>query len=328
MSNLLLDNITKHELLTIKYTPTTFEQLILQPITKKKLNNLLKNPENSIFIGSSGSGKTVTARILGRKIIPKEFAKNIFLNLNASDDRGLNLINNIIIPFIKKKFDKFPFKLIIINEANTITPKAQVQISYLMETYSNCKWIFVSSELNDISDTIQSRCSILFFPLLSSDDILVKLNEINIKEKINLTDECLNTLISITQRDLRQAINFLQVVSYIKEKTITPELIYLLFDKPNIVMIKNILISLKNKNKIDTLNIINKVKNKGYSPNDILLAILNYILEFKPKDFDEVLTKDFMLNVYKITSKYYIRINQGTETWIQVYGCLSEIFLL
>lgn len=326
MSNTLLDNITKYELLTIKYTPSSFEQLVLQNITKKKLNNLLKKPENSIFIGSSGSGKTVTARILATNIIPIEFAQNIFLNLNASDDRGLNLINNVIIPFIKKKFDKFPFKLIIINEANTITSKAQVQISYLMETYKNCKWIFVSSELNDISDTIQSRCSIIFFPLLSSHDILLKLQDINEKEKINITKECLQTIISITQRDLRQAINFLQVVSFIKQKDITPELIYLLFDKPNIVMIRNILTFLKNKNKKEILNIIKKVKNKGYSPNDILLAILNYILEFSQKDFDEILTKDFMINVYRITSKYYIRINQGTETWIQVYGCLSEIF--
>lgn len=327
-TNTILNKIINTELWISKYSPNSLDELILHTITKKKLCNIIKNPINSIFIGNSGSGKTIVAKIISKLIIPKEYAKDIFLNLNASDDRGLNLINNIVIPFVKKKFTKFPYKIIIINEANSITPKAQTQISFLMETYSNCKFIFVSSELNNISDTIQSRCSILFFPLLSSNIVKDRLNDINIKENIKLSDECLNTIITITQRDLRQAINFLQVISFLKKNIITPDLIYQLFDKPNIIMIKNILLNLKNKNKKDTLNIINKVKDKGYSPNDILLAILNYILDFKETDFDDILTKDFLIKTYRITSKYYIRINQGTETWIQVYGCLSEIFLL
>ena len=327
-TNSILNKISKTELWISKYTPKKLDDLILHPITRRKLNNIQKIPTNSIFIGNSGSGKTVTARILANNIIPNQFKKDIFLNLNASDDRGLNLINNIIVPFIKKKFDKFPLKIIIINEANTITPKAQIQISYLMETYKNCKFIFVASELNDISDTIQSRCSILFFPLLSTDIVKDQLSIINKKEKVKLDEDCLETLCSITQRDLRQAINFLQVVSFIKKNKITPELIYQLFDKPNIVMIRSILTNLKKKNKKNTLQIINRIMEKGYSPNDILLAILNYIIDFKETEFDETLTKDFLIKVYRITSKYYIRINQGTETWIQVYGCLSEIFNL
>lgn len=327
-SNSILEKISQSELWISKYSPNSLEDLVLNHITRKKLQNIIKNPINSIFIGRSGSGKTITAKIISKLIIPKKYFTNIFLNLNASDDRGLNLINNIIIPFVKKKFDDFPYKIIIINEANSITPKAQTQISYLMETYPSCKFIFVSSELNDILDTIQSRCSILFFPLLSSNIVKEKLENINKKENIKLSDECLNTIITITQRDLRQAINFLQVISFLNKNTITSDLIYKLFDKPNIVMIKNILINLKNKNKINTLQIIDTVMNKGYSPNDILLAILNYILEYKETDFDEILTKEFLITVYRITSKYYIRINQGTETWIQVYGCLSEILLL
>ena len=327
-STSILEKISESELWISKYSPKSLDHLVLNPITRKKLNHIIKKPINSIFIGNSGSGKTITAKIISKLIIPKEYSRDIFLNLNASDDRGLNLINNIIIPFVKKRFDNFPYKIIIINEANSITPKAQTQISYLMETYPSCKFIFVSSELNDISDTIQSRCSILYFPLLSSDIVKERLQNINKKEKIKLSDECLNTIITITQRDLRQAINFLQVISFLKKGTVTPDLIYQLFDKPNIVMIKNILVSLKNKNKKNTLEIINRVMDKGYSPNDILLAILNYILDYKEKDFDDVLTKDFLITVYRITSKYYIRINQGTETWIQVYGCLSEIFLL
>lgn len=324
----ILDKISQANNLWVnKYKPKILDDLLLHPVTKSKLNNLVKTPSNSIFIGSSGSGKTVTAHILAKNIIPSEYSSKIFLNLNASDDRGLNLINNVIIPFIKKKFDYYPYKLILINEANTITPKAQNQLANLMDSHKNCKFIFVSSELNDISDTIQSRCSILYFPLLTYKEIKNKLEDINKKEKINLSDDCLDTLVTITQRDLRQAINFFQVVSYVKDKPITSEIIYQLFDKPNIVMIKNILIYLKYKNKKEVLKIINRVKNKGYSPNDILLAILNYIIGLKENEFDEILTKDYLIHVFKITSDYYVRINQGIETWIQVYGCLSKILL-
>ena len=321
-----LSKISKTELWNSKYNPKTFDDLILHPITKKKLLHFIKyKVDNSIFIGNSGSGKTITSRILARKIIPEEHAKNIFLNLNGSDDRGLNLINNLLIPFIKKKYDEFPIKLILINEAHNITPKAQIQISNLMESYPNCKFIFVSSQLDDISDTIQSRCSILFFPLLSSEQIIEKLKIIVKKEKMDLDDSCLDTICKITQRDLRQAISFLQVIKNVKSDKITPELIYLLFDKPNAEMVHNLIYNIKNKNKSKTFEIINRIKNKGYSPNDILLAIINYILEYKEFEKEEF-TKEYLINFYKITSKYYIRINQGTETWLQVFGCLTETF--
>ena len=309
----ILNKISKKTLLIKKNEPTTFDDLILHPITRTKLNNLVKSPSNSIFIGNSGSGKTITSKILAKKLIPEEYCSKIFLNLNASDDRGLNLINNIITPFVKKKFVDYPYKLILINEINTITPKAQNQLSNLMDNHKNCKFIFISSELNDILDTIQSRCSILYFPLLTTDQVKTKLKIINKKENINLSDECINTLVNLTQRDLRQAINCLQVISYIQNKNITSDIIYQLFDKPNIIMIKNLLVNLKNKNKQNILQIIQNIKNKGYSPNDILLAILNYIIILKEDDFDNILSKDFLINVYKITSQYYIKINQGIE---------------
>lgn len=318
----ILDKITSNTLWTTKYSPQKLDDLILHPITKKTLNHFINTTiKNCIFIGGSGSGKTITSKILARNIIPKEFAFDIFLNLNASDDRGLTMINNIIIPFIKKKYDKFPIKLIIINEAHTITPKAQSQISNLMDSYSNTKFIFISNELNDISDNIQSRCSILYFPIISYDNIFNKIKFINKNESVNLNDECLKTIIDITQRDLRQSINSLQVIKYIKNTDITPDIIYTLFDKPNNIMIKNLLLHIHKNNKDKIKIILSKCKNKGYSPNDILLAILNFIITIKT--FDE-LPRDFIIETYKIVSKYYIRINKGTETWIQVYGCIAE----
>ena len=321
-TNNILDLITKSQLLIDKYSPKSYDDLILNPITRKKLQNFIKKPTTCIFIGSSGSGKTITSKILGKNFLQQEFSKKILLNLNASDDRGLNLINNIIIPFIQKKINDYPYKVIIINEANSLTSKAQTQISYLLEKYPNCKFIFISSELNNISDTIQSRCSTLYFPLLTNFYIFNKLKDINIKENIGLDDDVINSLTLIIQRDLRQGINCLQVIKYL-EKPITSDKIYELLDKPNIIMIEKLLINLKDKNKLETLKIIKKFKDKGYTPNDILLAILNFIMNYN----DLNIPKDFLIKVYNITSKYYIRINQGSETWIQVYGCLSTIFL-
>ena len=131
-----------------KYRPKTFDDIIFNKFLEKKFNTILKKNmiQDMIFTGEPSTGKTSTALFIANKVFKN---KNI-LELNASDDRGLNVITNLILPFCKKKTDGF--KLIILDEADSITTKAQQILSNIMDEFSNkVKFIFVCNDHHKIN---------------------------------------------------------------------------------------------------------------------------------------------------------------------------------
>jgi DNA polymerase III delta prime subunit len=323
MNKNILEKISKNTLLINKHSPKNLEELILPEITRNKLNHIIKSKKlnHSIFVGKTGTGKTLTSLLLAKELISKEDCENNFLFLNASDDRGLDMIKQIIEPFCSKKISEGKIKLVIIDEGKSITTKAQPIIANLMEINTNTKFILTVNDLNEISNSIQSRSSILYFPALKKEDIVRKLEEIVKKEKINLSKEILEIITDLTERDLRQSINFIEALSGKKNK-MTKEEIYEIFIQPNPSMVKKIL--KKEKTLELSLKNLEDLVNKGFSSNDILLSILNYLTY---QNDNEILEKD-KIKIYEIVSKYYIRVNQGTETKWQLYGCMIELYNL
>lgn len=321
--NEILDNISENILLTDKYNLKSIDDLILPKITLSKLKRIIKEKDlnHSIFIGKSSTGKTSTAILLVRNLIKPEDSHDNFLYLNASDDRGLNMIQNLIMPFCEKKIDESKIKLVLIDEANSLTSKAQAIISNLMDE-KKVKFILIANDLSEISNSIQSRSSLIFFPQMNKEDLVKKILTIIKKEKINLSKEVIEKICDITEKDIRQSLNFIEsLIGISKELEITVNDIYDIFDQPNPLMVRNILESLK-KDLIKSLDLVKDLLDKGFSSNDILLSILNF-LTFIAKDFPEESEK---IIIYEIVSKYYIRVNQGTETKWQVYGCIIELF--
>ena len=321
MKNNILEKITKTPLFVNKHAPKSLKELILPELTRNKLNYMVetKKLNHAIFVGKTSSGKTLTSLLLARELISKEDSGENFLFLNASDDRGLDMIKQIIEPFCSKKIDNDKIKLIIIDEGKSITAKAQPIIANLMENSVNTYFILTVNDLNEISNAIQSRCSILYFPAFKKEEIIVKLEEIVKKEKLNISKEILEIIIDMTERDLRQSINFLEALSG-KKSSISQEEIYEIFIQPNPVMVKKLL--KKEKTLKDNLNIVSELVDKGFSSNDILLSILNYLMLLNDIDISE---KEKM-RIFEIVSKYYIRVNQGTETKWQLYGCMIELY--
>ena len=146
-----------------KYRPTNFEDIIFNKFLSKKFNSMLKNNiiQDMILTGEPSTGKTSTALFLGSKI----FDNNNILELNASDDRGLNVITNLILPFCKKKTYKMLHKLVILDEADSITPKAQNLLGNILSEFKkNTRFIFICNNFSKISEVIQSNCIIIKFP--------------------------------------------------------------------------------------------------------------------------------------------------------------------
>ena len=316
-----------------KYRPKLAEDILIEPFIKQKINKILENKsiQNMIITGEPGTGKTSTILFLAKEIYNENYEDNV-LELNASDDRGLLIINNTIYPFCKKKIlkSKVNHKLIILDEADSITLKAQNLLSNIISEFRhNTRFVFICNDCSQIIESIQSRCMIIKYPKISIDNLQFKIQYICNQENIEYDNDSINTLLFVSDNDIRQAINNLECIYYSLNK-LTKDNIYKIIDKPKIHYITDILNECYHKNYNNAINIIKNLYNKGYTPNDILLTIMKYVIEIKD-DKNTIqshnLSKDDKIKIYEITSKSYIIINEGNDTLLQLCGCISNIYL-
>ena len=151
-----------------KYRPKKINDLILDNIILNKINNIVMNKDipNIIFTGKSGIGKTSTIHAIARQIYPRDYHDSI-IELNASDDRGIKSVHDTIINFCKRKVEfkegYAQHKLLILDEADNITPKAQRLINSIMEKYPTTRFAFTCNNSSAVIESIQSRCIIIRF---------------------------------------------------------------------------------------------------------------------------------------------------------------------
>ena len=161
------------------------------------------------------------------------------LELNASDDKGLPIINNTIYPFCRKKKDKH--KLIILDEADTITKKAQNLLSNILSEFINStRFVFICNDCYQIIESIQSKSMIIKYPKITLEDLYIKVKYICECENITYTEEGIKCLLYVSMQDIRQVINNLECIYY-SVNTLTESNIYKLIDKPKSYYINNLL---------------------------------------------------------------------------------------
>jgi replication factor C subunit 2/4 len=307
-----------------KYRPDNTDEIYLEPFLLQKIYTIIETKAipNMILTGEPGTGKTSTILIVAKNIYNESYNENV-LELNASDDRGLCIINNTVIPFCQK-ITKNPEKLIILDEADSITNKAQHLLSNIITEYKkNCRFVFICNDSNKINESIQSKCMIINFPKLNNKYINHKLIDICEKEKIKYSTESINELIILSDRDIRKSINNLECIKFIL-KDLTIENIYKLLDRPKPVYIRKILdLCLNNKFKESILELTTLYKN-GYNASDILLTFLDYLIR---SDSDIDLPYERKMKLFQIVSCSYIKVNEGNDSLLQLIGCISDIYL-
>jgi len=309
-----------------KYRPKNSNDILLDSFIKTKIEKILETKmiPNMIITGEQGTGKTSTILFLAKEIYKDKY-NDYVLELNASDDRGLSIINNTIYPFCKKKIsnDFINYKLVILDEADSITSKAQNLLSNLISKFKhNTRIVFICNDCNKIIESIQSRCIIIKYPKINNNNLFTKIEYICKNENILYTSESINTLISVSDFDIRQIINNLECIYY-SFNELTNDNIYKFIDKPKPYYISLILKYCIEKNYSETINIIKYLYNKGYIPNDIFLIFMKYLFENNISDISE----EQKLKIYEIFSLCYIRINDGMDTLLQLCGCISKIYI-
>lgn len=321
-----------------KYRPKNSQEILLEPFIKQKIEKILetKSIPNMIITGEPGTGKTSTILFLARQIYGDKYAENV-LELNASDDRGLSIINNTIYPFCKKKTnclngknsEKYPdHKLVILDEADSITPKAQNLLSNIISEFrKNTRIVFICNDCTQIIESIQSRCMIIKYPRINSDNLYQKIEYICQKEKVSYTDKGIDTLLFVSDQDIRQAINNLECIYYSFNK-LDELTVYKLIDKPKPYYISELIKNCYSGDYVKTINTVKSLYIKGYTPNDILLTFMKYLFE-STNNFENLvkLDEETKLKIYEIISLCYIRVNSGIDTLLQLCGCISKIFI-
>jgi len=200
-----------------KYRPKSLNEVTSQDNIIDSLRKTLftKNLPHLIFYGPSGCGKTSTILALAKELFGKEYWSDRIIELNASDERGINIVRDKIKMYAKKSI-KYnpnipPWKIIILDEADTITSDSQFALRRIIEEYSNITRFCIICNYHDkIIEPIISRCSLFCFKPISETNIINKLKLITVKEECNFDDNIINKICKFSRGDLRKAINLLQ----------------------------------------------------------------------------------------------------------------------
>jgi replication factor C subunit 3/5 len=266
-----------------KYRPKSIDNIISHAQNIETIKKLLKNGSlpHLLFHGSPGTGKTSTIMALAKEIYGNNI-RLMVMKLDASDDRGINSVREEIKGFAEKSnmFQK-GVRLIILDEADSMTFDAQFALRRIIEKYSaTIRFCLICNYENKIIPAIRSRCANFRFGNIDIKHICIKLKEIVESENLKYENNVLENIARLSKGDLRKAINLLQSIS-MQSKYITNELCYDTAGIPSNIEIKKILETLSN-NKIQfdmCNNIINEIiKNQGYSLSIVLKELIMEII--------------------------------------------------
>lgn len=307
---------------TEKYRPKYLDEIVGQENIVKRLKSYVKerNLPHLLFAGPAGTGKTTAALCIAREIFGEDYRRD-FIELNASDERGIDVVRGKIKEFARTMPIIGDFKIIFLDEADALTPEAQHALRRTMEQFTKtCRFILSCNYSSKIIEPIQSRCALFRFKKISKTAIKERLIEILKVEKIEYDDDGINAIIDVSGGDIRHAINILQsCASYGK---ITEKNVYEISSMAKPEDIRKILdLALKGK-FVDARNYVdNLVLNLGISGEDILQQMSREILFL---DVDDKIK----MNVIDIIGECNFRLVEGANERIQIEALLAKIGMI
>jgi replication factor C small subunit len=311
------------EIWTEKYRPSKFSEVVGQEDIIKRVESLTNSLgiPHMLFAGPAGTGKSTLALIIVKDLFKENWREN-YLELNASDERGINVVREKVKNFARtKSLGNVPFKVIFLDEADALTPEAQQALRRTMENYSaTCRFVLSCNYSSKIIDPIQSRCAIFRFKLLEKKDVDKYLRRIAEKEKVTISPEAMEVIYEGSEGDCRRATNLLQATASISP-VISAELASTVISNAKPRDIKIVLdYALSGDFQTAKEKLLDIMLKESISGQDVIKAIQKEIWNLSVEP-------EIKVKLTEKTGEIEFRIVEGSDPFIQLQALLASFVL-
>ncbi len=306
-----------------KYRPRTLDEMRDQKEIVDRLKHFveLKSLTHCLFAGPPGSGKTTAALCLAHDLFGERFMY-AFMELNASDARGIDVIRTTVKEFARiATMSGVPFKILVLDEADNMTADAQHALRRTMERYSGtCRFILSCNYSGKIIEPIQSRCAIFRFTPLPGEEVSRYLGEIAAKESVAVSEDGLNAIVDVAEGDLRRAINVLQSAAL--SPKVTENVVYQVMGRVKPKEIHEMLgiairgDFIKARERLRTMLV-----EQGVSGVDIIRQIHSEIFRMS-------LPEKYKVELADVAGEADYRLAQGADEEVQLSALLARLALV
>jgi len=308
-----------------KYRPKILDDVVGNASYVTSLRNIAAQPErmtNILLCGPPGVGKTTSIHALARTILG-EYARQAVLELNASDDRGLQVVRDKIKGFCRMKVDlpKGTFKILILDEVDAMTKNAQQALRTMMEQYSETtRFALACNNSTKVLEPIQSRCAIMRFNKVAPEDMKQRILRIMKIENVQYDQSGLDALAFVGDGDMRLAINSLQSV-HIGFNFVNEANVYRVCNAPNPVAIEKMLSFCLQADWKNAYTIIADLEIKGYNLEDII-GVVSRVAKTLP------MKEDTRVEFLREICHLHLRMTDGFATLIQFDALLGKLCMI
>jgi len=310
-----------HEVWTEKYRPKDFNEILGQEDIVKRVQAFVKkkNLPNLLFSGPPGVGKTTLALVIARKLYGENWRENL-LELNASDERGIDIIRVKVKDFARTKaLSDVLFKLVYLDESDALTKEAQQALRRVMEDFTRtCRFILSCNYSSKIIEPIQSRTVFFRFKPLKKEKIFTLIDKISKSEGLTVTKDGKEALYDASEGDCRKLENIMQACSALS-KTIDEETVNKITSNVSKTDIKKIFSLLQRKDILNARKeLIRTLLENGLSGQDMIKEIYKFIITMDMDDLKK-------LKCIEACGEIEFRLTEGSDTIIQLEALLARI---
>lgn len=312
------------EIWTEKYRPRRLADVVGQDHVTKRLSSFIetKSLPHCLFAGPAGCGKTTAALCIAHELYGDRI-KGKFLELNASDERGIDVIREKVKDFVRQTTVGTGglFRIVYLDEADALTKDAQHALRRMMENYSHvCRFILAVNYSGKIIPPIQSRTAVFRFSALKEEDLTGSLEKIAKSEKLKVDKAAYIAIIRVAEGDMRKAINILQTAS--TSKLIDEDTVYSVTNMADPGAVKKMMETAISGQFLEARNqLVSLMNERGLSGEDVIREIHSQLFGLDVSDRQK-------LEMLERIGEYEFRLTEGSNPHVQLEALLAQLALI